>query len=365
MQTVQGCNPKFTGYLLVGLAVAALTGASPAYADFTRTYSAHHPIGPSPVGQGWTPRNFSSAQEGLFANDTLADDGKAWQVSNLNVPGANPRYVFGFNLEDPFQNTTYNEAVQFGWRLSAKARFIENVASEPSMGITAYFENRVFSVAVDLDSAGNLRGHIPQGDVTGLTYDVIQLASGSAAEAYFEYALTYDPNSNTALLSVDGQVVREGIEGFELEHPPLFQFGSGLIAGGSGRMNYSNADVTLYSSPGPSLATQMGDFDGDGLVGLDDYALWRDNLGSSLDLTADADGSRRVNADDYQIWSQNYGQSVGGSLSDSNSAQQVPEPGSVVIVALVLAGGCMHCVRQRYRKSRPARFRRSALSLHV
>lgn len=328
---------------------ALLTGmllTSTTFADFTRTYNAHHPIGSSPVGQGWTPLNFTNADEGIFVTDDAADNGKAWQVSNAG--GSNPRYTLGFNLIDPFQLETYNDAVEYGWKLSARARFVENLGATATQGITAFFENQVFSIAVEHDAAGNLRGHIPQGGSFGLTYEVVDLAPATTASDYFDYSLSYNPATNTASFYFEGQLVGEALPGFSLVHEPLFQFGSGFIAGGTGRMNYSEAAITFYSSPTSSPAVQQGDFNEDGSVDATDFAIWRDSLGRSDDLSADANNSRRIDVGDYEIWKQNFGRQISSTLTETSATQPVPEP-SGLAMASVAALGCLRYFRRGER----------------
>jgi len=325
--------------LLTGILLTTTT-----YADFSRTYNAHHPIGSSPVGQGWTPLNFSNADEGTFVTDDDADNGKAWQVSNAGA--SNPRYTLGFNLNDQLQLDTYNDAVQYGWQLSARARFVENMGETATQGITAYFENQVFSIAVEYDSAGNLRAHIPQGDTSNLTFQELELAPAESASNYFDYSLSYEPSTNTASFYFDGQLLAEVLPGFSLVHEPLFQFGSGFLLGGSGRMNYSEAAITFYSSPTSSPSVQQGDFNGDGNVDLGDFAIWRDSLGRSDDLSADADNSRRIDIGDYEVWKQNFGQRLSGALSDSVNSPSVPEPSSMVMMS-VAALACLYYASQR------------------
>lgn len=339
---VQSVRLSYTA-LLVGMLLTSTT-----YADFTRTYNAHHPIGSSPVGQGWTPLNFLSPDEGTFVTDETADNGKAWQVSSAG--GSNPRYTLGFNLNDPFQLQTYNNAVEYGWKLSARARFLENLGATATQGITAYFENQVFSIAVEHDAAGNLRGHIPQGDATNITFQEVELSPSVSASDYFDYSLNYDPNTNTASFYLNGELLAEVLPGLSLVHEPLFQFGAGFLQGGSGRMNYSEAAITFYSSPTSSPAVQQGDFNDDGSVDAIDFAIWRDSLGRSDDLSADANNSRRIDVGDYEIWERNFGRQIAGTLTETSPTRPVPEPGGWALASVATLG----CLRY---------FRRGELSL--
>lgn len=51
----------------------------------------------------------------------------------------------------------------------------------------------------------------------------------------------------------------------------------------------------------------QGDYNGDGAVGISDYTVWRNSLGSTQDLAADGDHSGTVDAADYDVWKSNFG----------------------------------------------------------
>ena len=70
-----------------------------------------------------------------------------------------------------------------------------------------------------------------------------------------------------------------------------------------------------------------GDYNGDGVVDAADYTVWRDTLGSQLDLRADGTGDGMVDEADYVFWNDRFGNVVG-----TGSRVAVPEPTSVVLV---------------------------------
>lgn len=81
-----------------------------------------------------------------------------------------------------------------------------------------------------------------------------------------------------------------------------------------------------------------GDFDGDGIVGMSDYAQWRAEFGTTVDAIGDgADGNYDgiVNAADYVIWRDQMGSATGGNAV-------VPEPVSMLLLAsmAMLIGIC-------------------------
>jgi T5SS/PEP-CTERM-associated repeat protein len=106
----------------------------------------------------------------------------------------------------------------------------------------------------------------------------------------------------------------------------------------------------------PSL---LGDFDGNGEVGQNDYETWRSSFGSTTELAADANLDGTVNAADYVVWRNALGTSFAqahGEVPRSHSGQSVgsgtvltavgslavgvPEPASLVL-AVVAAGIAM------------------------
>ena len=85
--------------------------------------------------------------------------------------------------------------------------------------------------------------------------------------------------------------------------------------------------------PSPAL----GDFDGDGSVTTADYVVWRDTFGSTVKLAADGNGNRVIDDGDYGVWAAHYGNTLAGS-SASVAGEAVPEPASLPLVAIALAG---------------------------
>lgn len=82
------------------------------------------------------------------------------------------------------------------------------------------------------------------------------------------------------------------------------------------------ADIGWTVVDPPSLP---GDFNSDLLVDAADYALWRDNLGTSFD------------AADYQLWRQNFGASLAPALGGA-SAVPMPASSAPLGMACVLLG---------------------------
>jgi autotransporter-associated beta strand protein len=81
-----------------------------------------------------------------------------------------------------------------------------------------------------------------------------------------------------------------------------------------------------------------GDYNGDGIVDAVDYTVWRNNLGdlTEADINNNGDGGG-VGPTDYTFWKQNYG-NVYGSGSGGLAGGTVPEPTSLMLVGIALAG---------------------------
>lgn len=60
------------------------------------------------------------------------------------------------------------------------------------------------------------------------------------------------------------------------------------------------------------LPLQPGDYNGDYLVDIADYTVWRDNLGANLESFEGADGNANGTVDvaDYHLWKRHYGEGV-------------------------------------------------------
>ena len=79
-----------------------------------------------------------------------------------------------------------------------------------------------------------------------------------------------------------------------------------------------------------------GDFNLDGTVDAADYTVFRDNLGlSDAALNGNGTGSGTVSPADYDLWVANY-----GSSSSSANSTSVPEPSSLVLIAMLTLVGC-------------------------
>ena len=78
-----------------------------------------------------------------------------------------------------------------------------------------------------------------------------------------------------------------------------------------------------------------GDFNGDGVVNLADYTVWRDFLGATEDGTILAGNGNGgvVDSTDYALWKTNFGLQS-GSIAALGQAS-VPEPSTLILTALM------------------------------
>lgn len=92
------------------------------------------------------------------------------------------------------------------------------------------------------------------------------------------------------------------------------------------------AAMDINQAAGSALA---GDFNGDGLVNLADYTVWRDNLGAADETPIDGAGNGLlgVDAEDYEVWKTNFGSTLPSATFQSIAA---PEPST--LVAITCAG---------------------------
>jgi len=98
--------------------------------------------------------------------------------------------------------------------------------------------------------------------------------------------------------------------------------------------------------------TVSGDYLLDGVVDQLDYAVWRQNFGSTTMLGADGNLDGIVNSADYLIWRKNLGRSAtafgqGASLPALSPAA-VPEPSAIAL----LAAACGICRAAGARRRR-------------
>src|SRR5207244_1634789 len=84
-----------------------------------------------------------------------------------------------------------------------------------------------------------------------------------------------------------------------------------------------------------SQASPAGDYNGDGVVDVNDYTVWKSSFGSSTIIHgsgADGNYDGVVNAADYSVWRDSLGARGAGS-----AATTVPEPSALALAILAVA----------------------------
>jgi hypothetical protein len=256
--------------------------------------------------------------QGRSVIDTVGGTAPAWQVTDDELGGTAPSY---------FQ----------GWSMTANMRLVDQHQGPPSLGLGVYFDAAAYLLMVDRDPASAaLRAHLLDRNTTTNNTLVFELASGAASLEYHDYELRWSPATQLTSLYFDGGLVAtwDGVFTNHGSDGNFFQFGSNT-ASGYGVMNYRSVAFQTIQSP-----SRQGDYNGDGVVDAADYAIWRDNRGTSF-AAADGNGDGLVNQQDYVVWRQNFGRVTVASLAES--PQQVPEPTTLglawLAIALVAARG--------------------------
>jgi hypothetical protein len=97
-------------------------------------------------------------------------------------------------------------------------------------------------------------------------------------------------------------------------------------------------DFFQYEINAIAVAQPWADFDRDGRTTAADYVVWRDTLGSKVDLTADADRSGAVDMSDYAMWKEGYLDSLAIdealAMAGAPVTSAVPEPASSLLALI-------------------------------
>ncbi|MCO6045462.1 PEP-CTERM sorting domain-containing protein [Aeoliella sp. ICT_H6.2] len=112
-------------------------------------------------------------------------------------------------------------------------------------------------------------------------------------------------------------------------------------------LSWDTSNLLVDGSLSIASLLLQGDFNGDGMVDLADYTVWRNNLGGDENSLAAGTGNNSgiVDAGDYALWKSNFGATSGavGGIGSGN----VPEPSSVVLLAGIVGCGAL-ALRRRF-----------------
>lgn len=89
-----------------------------------------------------------------------------------------------------------------------------------------------------------------------------------------------------------------------------------------------------------------GDYNHNGKVDGGDYIVWRNSIGSTVNLAADGNSNSIIDSGDFTYWRARFGQTAGsGSGAGDVSSGGVPEPASAVGAFVAITIGLLR--RQR------------------
>lgn len=327
------CKQSLIAVRWAWLAVAILSPAAVARGEILGLYQAgNNAVAWSPSFHwGWTPswtEQFPGDPYGYSVTGSAGGGVTAWQILDPTAGGVNPNYSFQL-CDTCGPNSNLASAQQNGWSFSSTAQLVSDMQSGPNQGISAYFNDRLFQLMIDLDLSGNLQALVPTSNAGIVT---LPLKPADVANSYYDYELRFDAATQLSSFYFEGQNLYTWA-GTPATHPTVFRFGS-VTTSGAGQMNFREVEMSILElSPSP---TEQGDYNGDGVVNLADYSVWRDSLGSESDLVADGSGNRLIDAADYEVWKDNFGARI-ATIAASQGPNSVPEPAACLATLVVVS----------------------------
>jgi hypothetical protein len=104
----------------------------------------------------------------------------------------------------------------------------------------------------------------------------------------------------------------------------------------------TDAAQTLLNQASPD-----GDYNGDGIVNMSDFTVWRSAFGKSTIIYgsgADGNYNGAIDLGDYLVWRKSFAAGGGTTLAAS-----IPEPTSVSLVIVALVAICFSATNRRKR----------------
>ena len=326
------------------------TGETSFYNDSTDNYLALRNVVMHELGHAFGLLHVESSTESFLMEPTanLTFDGP--QLDDIR--GIQGLYGDAYEKTNDGQgNETYNLATSLGTLVSEASLSVGSDAvgdqvveadETDFVSIANSGDTDVFSFTIDtpllLDAV-----------LTPLGGEFYQAVEGGA-ESYFDANsrndlefIIYGTDGTTVLATADDTSAGSAEEVSALE---LTEAGTYYVS-----ITGSTSSVQLYELmlTAEAMFVESGDFNGDGLVDLADYVIWRNSLGlTGTDLAADANGDSVVDSLDYVVWKEQFGSS--STVGSLTSATAVPEPGSAV--TLMLCGlAFVGCVANQTKKS--------------
>jgi len=135
--------------------------------------------------------------------------------------------------------------------------------------------------------------------------------------------------------------IRNGAQDFGLDVMPNDNAGDGWQAFLSGASTASRPRLVIYSDLSTVVAGVQGDYNGNGVVDMADYVLWR-NGGPLLNESA---SPGVTDSADYDFWRSRFGAVSGSGSGLGGSA--VPEPTAIVLGLIAMAAMSVTSSRNR------------------
>lgn len=187
-------------------------------------------------------------------------------------------------------------------------------------------------------TSADVVGYSLESTSSGLLFDDWQPIAGRLDDAGDG---SFDPVGSWLVLSETGSLtdLSEGVlsgNGGTLAAGELLSIGNAWNLSAA-----SELTATILSGNDTFAATvtftPLGDYDWDGDVDTDDYALWRTDFGSSTNLQADGNDNGIIDAADYTIWRDGLAQFLAmpigtGSSFTAAASSAIPEPATIMLL---------------------------------
>ncbi len=239
-------------------------------------------------------------------------------------------------------NGTAALATSLGTIASGSVKSIGTSANVPTQAISATATDFVsISNAADVDfysftvSQPSLLGGTltPRGgDFTQGDADNNQTPSDFDANKRSRLTLTVFDTNGTSVLATSSAVMAGDVESI-----------ANLLLPAAGtyyaRVTGVDDTIQLYGLSLLPIAILPGDYNRNGVVDADDYAVWRKSIGQSVAAGTGADGNfdGQITQADYTVWKSHFGQ-VGGTGAGTEliAGSAVPEPSVAPLAVIAL-----------------------------
>jgi glucose/arabinose dehydrogenase len=211
-------------------------------------------------------------------------------------------------------------ANNLGWK-----RFEGNIDSQPSQPVPADYIPPVYDYrrSVQQGATAGFEGRAVNGGYVYRGPDRSLQGLYFFSDSSVKNAWTLDPTNPTGT-----------VDNINAELGSLFDTGVNTMVS-FGEDPVGNLYIVDYQGEVYRIRTNElidGDYNADGDVDDDDYAVWKASLGSTMDLDADGNGDGIVDAADYTVWRDNLGDSV-RNLAGGGGSVSVPEPATFAAIA--------------------------------